>query len=166
MAQISPLFFPSDSEAKPVTWGSLSPVVFSEETLLGQMTAGNTGPDGPVTGSLSAGAVTVSTAEQSDLCSNEETEDQMQRTGGCVRLGSCCVSTQRPWLPNSSLHSRHFCQYGQNDEDSSEHGGQDDDMPIPSPPSAGCVTSRKLPDLSGHQFLHQSTGGANAVYLI
>lgn len=39
-------------------------------------------------------------------------------------------------------------------------------MPIPSPPSAGCVTSRKLTDLSGHQILHQSTGDANAVYLI
>lgn len=45
-----------------MTWGSLSPIVFSEETLLGQMTAGNMGPDGPVTGSLSAGAVTVKAA--------------------------------------------------------------------------------------------------------
>lgn len=130
------------------------------------MTARNMGPDGPVTGSLSAGAVTASAAEQSNLCSYEEIEDQIQHTEGCVCPGSCCVSTQRPWLPNSSLHSRHFCQYSQNDGDSSEHGGQDDGMPIPSPPSAGCVTSRKLPDLSGHQFLHQSIGGANAIYFI
>ena len=137
-----------------------------EETLLGQVTAGYMGPDGPDTGSPSAGAVIVSAAEQSNLCSNEETEDQIQHTGGCVCPGSCRISTQRPWLPNSSLQSRHFCPYTQNDGDSSEHGGQDDSVPVPSPSSAGCETSRKLPDLSGHQFLHQSIGGANGIFLI